>query len=436
VRVLDLVDRIPVGALARQIEIEVEMRICRSFDHEVAKHVRSHVTEDFIHGHEGGRSCRHLHDLAASAEVDPLIVQRLDPLPLETEGGTRCRNVRELLDVVGAEHVDHTLEAPAKLLAVIGDVREEIRGLARRSDQDAIALEAEVGRPEPDGPFCLVDSALGTQVLERTIDEPLLVQAVLVVEDVEVDPEPLQRAPDSREDRALRLVSEDRHVRVDQAVAPIVHELPRNRDQVLPLVSLLRKGGGHSHDLPVARAEGLAQKLHLAPAVVEVVLAGDLVSGRLEEAGHAVAQHGVSPVADRERARGVGRDELQKRPFAPSDVGSPVRILLPEDAVQEVVPPGLRENEVDEPRPRHLDSLEKMLGILDRIDDAVRDLPGRAPQGPRQHERDVRGKVPVLGRLRRSELHAGHSIGHRRVDLPNHALRGAHEDLLDVLAHD
>ena len=44
-------------------------------------------------------------------------------------------HARELIDVVGSHDVDHDLEAAAKLLSVVGDVREQIGGLAGLPDQ-------------------------------------------------------------------------------------------------------------------------------------------------------------------------------------------------------------------------------------------------------------------------------------------------------------
>ena len=73
--------------------------------------------------------------------------------------------------------------------------------------------------------------------------------------------------------------------------------------------------------LPVARHERLTEDAHLRPGVVDVVLALDVIAGRLQHAGQHVAQHRAPAVADLQRAGGVGRDEfhLQRLPRAQVD---------------------------------------------------------------------------------------------------------------------
>src|SRR5690606_4243181 len=63
-------------------------------------------------------------------------------------------------------------------------------------------------------------------------------------------------------------------------------------------------------ELEPADLEGLTQPLHLGARVVDVELAGDVVSGPLQETGDSVAQRGAAAVGDVERPRRVGRDEL------------------------------------------------------------------------------------------------------------------------------
>ena len=65
---------------------------------------------------------------------------------------------------------------------------------------------------------------------------------------------------------------------------------------------------------PPDRDDRGAEVPHLGPEVVEVVLARDLVAGRLEHAAEEVADERAAGVADVERPGGVGRDELHVDP--------------------------------------------------------------------------------------------------------------------------
>ena len=90
------------------------------------------------------------------------------------------------------------------------------------------------------------------------------------------------------------------------AVAVARHQLARDVADIFALVAVLGHRGRAADLFEVARAHGLAEQLHLASAVVEVVLARDAEAARLVHAGERVAEHGVAPVADGERPGRIG----------------------------------------------------------------------------------------------------------------------------------
>ena len=65
--------------------------------------------------------------------------------------------------VVGAPDVDEVLPAPLDLVEVIREVVAEIRRVAVRPDEDAVALVAEILAAQPGGAVALVREALGLQ---------------------------------------------------------------------------------------------------------------------------------------------------------------------------------------------------------------------------------------------------------------------------------
>ena len=63
--------------------------------------------------------------------------------------------------VVGAPDVDEQVEAAGELVAVVGDVGQQVGGLAVGLDEHAVLVVAEVGAAQPDGAVGVVDHARG-----------------------------------------------------------------------------------------------------------------------------------------------------------------------------------------------------------------------------------------------------------------------------------
>jgi len=103
---------------------------------------------------------------------------------------------------------------------------------------------------------------------------------------------------------------EARLLGVAPAGADLRHEPARDVDQVLALIALVGQLDGVAEQLQVARAQRLREHAHLPAGVVEVVLAHDLVPGRVEQSRDAVAEHGVATVPDRERPGRIRGHEL------------------------------------------------------------------------------------------------------------------------------
>ena len=66
---------------------------------------------------------------------------------------------RRVAVVVRAEHVDQPVRAPLELVAVVGDVGEEVGRVAVGADQDAVLVVAELRGAQPGGALVLVTVA-------------------------------------------------------------------------------------------------------------------------------------------------------------------------------------------------------------------------------------------------------------------------------------
>ena len=87
--------------------------------------------------------------------------------------------------VVGAPDVDEQLVAAGELVPVVGDVREQVGGLAVGLHDDAVLVVAEVGGAQPHGAVLLEDDAVLAQVGQRGVDRAGVVEALLAEPRVE-----------------------------------------------------------------------------------------------------------------------------------------------------------------------------------------------------------------------------------------------------------
>ena len=109
------------------------MSLGLALDHEEPEDVRADLAEQLVDRDVGGAALGLLHLLAAARERHELVHHQLELFHRTAERADRGAHEGELLDVIGALHVDDAVEAPAELLAVIGDVRATGRWAPRCS---------------------------------------------------------------------------------------------------------------------------------------------------------------------------------------------------------------------------------------------------------------------------------------------------------------
>ena len=172
----------------------------------------------------------HAHDLARPQERDQLAEDDLQPVGVVAQGLHADLEPGHVAVVVGAPDVDEAVEAPLELVAVVGDVAQQVGGVAARLDQDLVLGQAEGGGPQPDGAVGLVGVAAGHQVGQGGLDRPRRHHRALAEPGVEADVDPRQRAPEVGQHPLLAPlagVGVGRHLR-----RPVGH--------VLALVAVLR----------------------------------------------------------------------------------------------------------------------------------------------------------------------------------------------------
>ena len=171
-------------------------------------------------------------------------------------------------------------------------------------------------------------------------------------EDIEVDAEVAQVFLDLGKLAVDAIAGEESEILVrtgEEAVAFLVLDFLSDGDEVFAVVIVVPEFEGIAEEFLVAGIEGEAKMAHLVPAVVHVILAGDVAAGLLEKRGRGIAEGCAPGMAEVEVAGRVGRNEL--------DVDLPI-LLRPvaeagpflEDLAHDRFEVFLLEEEVDEAR--------------------------------------------------------------------------------------
>ena len=215
---------------------------------------------------------------------------------------------------------------------MVGDVAEEVGGVAGPADEDAVLVVTVPCRRQPAGPLVVVQELLAVEVRERLADlaaeaavlAVARVQRALRRPDVERHAQACERQAELRKDRVAAPdldrvdhvhgecgdVGGGRLQRAAVAVAGLGDELVGEHEHVVALIALLRDRRVEAESLPVAGGERLAEARHLRAVVVHVELTRDVVPHEREDAAQRVAVGRVARVAHVQRPCGVHAHEL------------------------------------------------------------------------------------------------------------------------------
>ena len=283
VRVLDVVDGVLLRPLRGEIDVDVDRLVVTARDEVPARRVDPDLVDELVQEHDVTAALGDLLRLAAFDDVDQLVDQHFDALGVVAEHRRCCLQPSDVPVVIGAEHVDGTVEAALELVADVGDIgREvEIRAVGRAHER-AVLVVAVRARARPERPVRFERVELRQHLCDMLLDVALM-------------------APGVDGNAELRDLAADLFEHVLDRVAVDLGELV----DVVTLVPALGKL------LPASpRLDGGAKEIDLPTGVVEVVLAFDLVSGVVEDPRDGVAVRAVSGGPDGQRACRIGGDEL------------------------------------------------------------------------------------------------------------------------------
>ena len=483
--VLHVIDRVGVVALLNGLDVEVDHLVGALGDERVASGIGADLVDELLQGHHGALALGHTDGLAVTQQVDELAQQNLKLAGI-AKSVADAAYALDVTVVVGAPDVDDVIDA-LELIPVIGDVGGEVGVLAVGLDQDAVLVVAQIGGAEPQGAVLGVEVAHLVELLKSAVDGGgagglalgvLHVQRALGVPTIEVAVDGVAEVAHVIDHLYIAALAEALHallrIGVDPLIAVGAPELGGLVDDVVAAVRVLAQGlgkvvlirmglgvlvvlvgnkgvtvsdqqlvslldinallGDDIGKLHIARADGVAEGVHLRAVVIDVELTLDLIAGVVHNAAERIAQRGPAAVADVHGADGVGGDEFDLGLQATTDVGlSEVHALLASLAKDGILD-GNGEVEVDETGACDFDLLNR--GVLGHMgNDGLGDLArgavsqlgglqghGGGPLAMRSVSRSLDsaivkfkcGKVAgLLGRSKRSAYQLFNLLGHR-----------------------
>ena len=165
VGVLHVEDRVLVRLRGDQVEVDGLAGVERLEQEGEPGHVGADLVDEVVEQHEVAGPLRQPHLLAAPHERHELAEDDLELVGLVAERLHAGLQARDVAVVVGAPDVDEQLEAAGELVAVVGDVGEQVGGLAVGLHEDPVLVVAEVGGAQPDGAVLLEDDPAVAEVL-------------------------------------------------------------------------------------------------------------------------------------------------------------------------------------------------------------------------------------------------------------------------------
>ena len=196
---------------------------------------------------------------------------------------------------------------------------------------------------------------------------------------------------------------------VGEAGAFVVEDFFGQVYDVVALVAVGGKLGVLAQGLKVAGVDGSVEEVHLGAGVVNVVFAGDLVAGGLEDGGEDAAKDGAAGVADVDGAGGVDADEFDHDLAGIGGWEGAEVVAGVEDFAHLPLEPLGAEAEVEEAGRGDPDLLDQVVGG-DKVDEGFGDVNGGQPGGAGEAEGQAGGEVAVLGVARTLDFHDGHGV--------------------------
>ena len=209
-------------------------------------------------------------------------------------------------------------------------------------------------------------------------------------------------------------------------------QLPRHVADIASLIGIRRERHDDAVLFEVTQPGRQPEDVHLAPGIIDVILARHVPAGEAQQVRQGRAIGGTAPVADVQRAGRVGGNVLYLHLLPAAELRAPELVARDQHGADDVDLGPRIEREVDESRPRHLGPADqprsRQLG-QQQPGDFARILPQRLGQLHRQ----VGGEI-AMRRVARS-FNVDRRVGRRRRNADQRLLQQFGQPGFDIVGH-
>ena len=321
VGVLDVIDRILLRPFLCQLDVELHLAFWRPLQEEESAGVGADFFHEIADGHHLSRPLREPDGLSGLLQGNELIDEEYQTISLDAKHVSELLHELNLPLVIRAPDIDYPVEsAHDELVVVVCHVGGKVGRSPVAADEHLVLIIPEFGRGEPRRPVPFDQKSTLLEHVHGSLELAVVEQASFAKPDVVAYLDVLHVRADGLDHAThpnlsnLRYCGATLHVEVLAAV--LAFQLPREIDQILPLVSVTGQLCLSSELLDVPRIEALVETIHLASGVVDVILALDLVSRGFQDACERASEDRPPPVSDMNRPGWVDAYELHLHPRA------------------------------------------------------------------------------------------------------------------------
>ncbi len=187
-----------------------------------------------------------------------------------------------------------------------------------------------------------------------------------------------------------------------QRSAVLSHERLPHRHQIVAGIQAFRNiADGFAERLAVAQMRGAREYVDLRTGVVDVVFAGDVITGAIEQTRQRIAKHGAAAMANMHRSRRIGRHVFDIDLLTGSDRAPAIRGTVAQHRAQRIGPGRRLQREIDEAGSGDIHRRHQIVFAQLRSD-SVSQIARLGFRLFRQHHRGIARHVAmrrILGRL-------------------------------------
>src|SRR5215217_7270701 len=169
VGVLHVEDRVLLGMLYGEIQVEVHLRLVGGAHVEVTRHVLPHLVKQLVEGHDVAGPPADLYLLSPTNQLDEPYYLHVQEIPWYAKRHEACPEAWRIAGVIGAKHIHSVPETSIPLVAVVGEIGHHIRVRSIALDEHPVFVVTKIRCRQPDGAIAFV----GVSALHQLPDDLL-----------------------------------------------------------------------------------------------------------------------------------------------------------------------------------------------------------------------------------------------------------------------